>query len=160
MVGKADEKRSSTMKEPIEQRKSRRSFLNYLLATSLGATILAILYPIMKFVIPPTVAEATQTNVVAGKVDELKPNSGKIFKFGSKPGIVIETPGGKIRAFTAICTHLECTVQYREDLQHIWCACHNGHYDLSGKNIAGPPPRPLEEYAVNIRGEEIIVSKQ
>jgi cytochrome b6-f complex iron-sulfur subunit len=51
-------------------------------------------------------------------------------------------------------------VQYREDLQHIWCACHNGHYGLSGENIAGPPPRPLEEYAVNIRGDEIIVSKR
>jgi Rieske Fe-S protein len=41
----------------------------------------------------------------------------------------------------------------------IWCACHNGQYNLSGKNIAGPPPRPLEEYTVNIRGEEIVVSK-
>jgi Rieske Fe-S protein len=54
---------------------------------------------------------------------------------------------------------LQCTVQYRDDLHHVWCACHNGHYDLNGKNISGPPPRPLEQYAVNVRGDEIFVSK-
>ncbi len=32
----------------------------------------------------------------------------------------------------------------------IWCACHNGHYDLFGKNVAGPPPRPLEPYKVQV----------
>jgi len=89
----------------------------------------------------------------------LRSNSGMIFKFGSQPGILIKTPSGEIRAFSATCTHLNCTVQYRDDIQHVWCACHNGHYDLNGKNIAGPPPRPLEQYTVNIRGDEIFVSK-
>ncbi len=41
----------------------------------------------------------------------------------------------------------------------IWCACHNGRYDLTGKNVSGPPPRPLEEFHVNVRGDEIIVSR-
>jgi Rieske Fe-S protein len=138
----------------------RRRFINRLLGSSLGATLVAILYPIIRFLVPPQIAESAQSSAVAGKVSEMRPNSGKIFRFGSKPGIVIETPRGEIRAFTAICTHLQCTVQYREDLQHIWCACHNGHYDLHGKNIAGPPPRPLEEYTVNIRGDEILASKK
>ncbi len=137
----------------------RRRFINYLLSTSLGATLVAIVYPIIEFLIPPQVAEAPQNNVVAGKINELKPNSGKIFKFGTQPGILVRTSSGELRAFSAICTHLNCTVQYREDQQHIWCACHNGHYDLNGKNIAGPPPRPLEQYTVNVRGDEIIVSK-
>jgi Rieske Fe-S protein len=67
---------------------------------------------------------------------------------------------GELRAFSAVCTHLSCIVQYRPDLTQIWCACHNGHYDLNGKNIAGPPPKPLEEYAVNVRGDKIVVSKR
>ena len=58
-----------------------------------------------------------------------------------------------------MCTHLNCTVQYRADLSHIWCACHNGHFDLGGKNIAGPPPRPLDPLVVNARGGQIVVSK-
>jgi Rieske Fe-S protein len=51
-------------------------------------------------------------------------------------------------------------VQYRSDINHIWCACHNGHFDLNGKNIEGPPPKPLEEYVVNVRGDQIVVSKR
>ena len=136
-----------------------RRLINYLLGTGIGATLATFLYPAVKFMMPPEVPEAPQLTVVAGKVSDLRPNAGKIFKFGSKPGIVIETPTGEIRAFSAVCTHLACTVQYREDLQAIWCACHNGHYDLNGKNIAGPPPRPLEPYTVHIRGDEIVVSK-
>jgi len=90
---------------------------------------------------------------------DIKPNSGMIFKFGNSPGILIRTPTGELRAFSAVCTHLNCTVQYRTDLTEIWCACHNGRYNLSGKNVAGPPPRPLEAYAVNARGDQIVVSK-
>jgi cytochrome b6-f complex iron-sulfur subunit len=137
----------------------RRNFINYLLGTSLGATLVSILYPIVRFLVPPEVAEAQESTVVAGKVGELKPNSGKIFQFGTRAGILVKTSDGEFRAFSATCTHLQCTVQYRGDTQHIWCACHNGHYDLKGRNIAGPPPKPLEQYVVNIRGDEIIVSK-
>ncbi len=147
------------MSESPERSSRRRRFLNFLLGTSWGALLVAILYPIVKFLIPPPSVESSQSSVVAGTVKELHPNSGKIFKFGSKPGILIRTPAGEFRAFSAICTHLGCIVQYRPDLRHIWCACHNGHYDLYGRNIAGPPPRPLERYQVNIRGNEIIVSK-
>jgi Rieske Fe-S protein len=137
----------------------RRVFLNYLLGTTVGGTLLAIIYPIIQFLIPPAVSEASQYNVVAGTSNELRPGSGKIFKFGSQPGLLIRTPTGEMRAFSAVCTHLNCTVQYRPDLEHIWCACHDGHYDINGKNIAGPPPRPLEQYVVNFRGDDVIVSK-
>jgi Rieske Fe-S protein len=137
----------------------RRTFLNYLLGTTLGGTLSAIIYPIVQFLIPPTVAEASQSSVIAGTANELRQGSGKIFKFGSQPGLLIRTPTGELRAFSAICTHLNCTVQYRPDFEHIWCACHDGHYDINGKNIAGPPPRPLEQYVVNVRGDDIVVSK-
>ncbi len=120
----------------------------------------AIIYPTLRFLIPPKLPEATSSTVVAGNLDELAPNSGKIFRFGDKAGILIRTPSGEFKAFSATCTHLSCTVQYRPDLSHIWCACHNGHYDVNGKNISGPPPRPLEEFSVFVRGKEIVVSKK
>ena len=119
----------------------------------------AILYPILRFIIPPQVPEASTNRVVAAKLSELSPDSGKIFRFGDTPGIVIHTAEGQFKAFSAVCTHLNCTVQYRQDLKHIWCACHNGHYDLNGKNVAGPPPRPLEEYKVFVQGEDVIVTR-
>jgi Rieske Fe-S protein len=138
----------------------RRELLNWFLGTGVGALLFSILYPVTRYIIPPRVEESTtRTVTLSVKPGDVKANSGQIFKFGSQPGILIRSPGGDLRAFTAICTHLACIVQYRDDLGHIWCACHNGHFDLNGKNIAGPPPRPLEPYAVNVRGEQIVVSK-
>jgi len=110
------------------------------------------------FLVVLIASEPVPTSVIAGEVGALKPNSGKIFRFGNEPGILINTPGGEIKAFTAICTHLACTVQYRDDLEHIWCACHNGPYNLNGINIAGPPPRPLTPFKVNIKGDQIFAS--
>ncbi len=138
---------------------SRRNFINASLFGSLGALGAAIIYPIVRFFMPPKIPQAVQNEVVAAKVGELKLNSAKIFNFGTKPGILIYTEDGKIKAFSAICSHLDCIVQYRDDLKHIWCACHNGHFDLFGKNISGPPPNPLEEFKVTIINDDIIVSK-
>ncbi len=137
----------------------RRGFLNMLLGTGTVATLGAILYPVFRFMVPPKIIESSASTVVAAKVAEMKPNQGKIFKFGSKPGLLVQTPEGEYRAFSAICTHLDCTVQYRQEEKLIWCACHNGRYDLTGKNVSGPPPRPLEEFKVNVRGDEIVVSR-
>ena len=77
----------------------------------------------------------------------------------SKPGILIRTEKGDLKAFSASCTHLDCIVQYQPDKKDIFCACHNGIYDLTGKNVSGPPPRPLEEFTVNVKGDDIIVTR-
>jgi Rieske Fe-S protein len=139
---------------------SRRRFINWFLGTSAVAFLLWVFYPVARYLVPPEVGESTAGTVTLPiKPEDVKPNTGQIFKFGSRPGILVRTPAGELRAFTAICTHLNCTVQYRPDLSHIWCACHNGHYDLNGKNIQGPPPRPLDAFVVNVRGSQIVVSK-
>ncbi|MFQ6113594.1 MAG: ubiquinol-cytochrome c reductase iron-sulfur subunit [bacterium] len=137
----------------------RRKFVNLLLGTGLVTTLGAILAPIINFILPPRIQESAQSSVVAAKVGELPLNSGKVFRFGTKPGILVHTQADEYVAFSAVCTHLQCTVQYRRDFRHIWCACHNGHFDLTGKNIAGPPPRPLEAYKVDIRGEDVVVTR-
>ena len=140
---------------------SRRGFINWFLGTSAGAFLLSVLYPLSRYLVPPEVGESTAGTVTLADVkpESVKPNTGQIFKFGSRPGILIRTPSGDLRAFSAVCTHLNCTVQFRADLSHVWCACHNGHYDLNGKNIAGPPPRPLDALIVNARGNQLVVPK-
>ena len=139
---------------------SRRRFVNWFLGTSAGAFLLAVLYPVSRYLVPPTAGESAAGKVtLAIKSNDVKPNTGQIFKFGSRPGILVRTAAGELRAFSAVCTHLNCTVQYRPDFGHIWCACHNGHFDLNGKNVEGPPPRPLEAFVVNARDNQIVVSK-
>jgi Rieske Fe-S protein len=138
---------------------TRRSFLNYLLGSGTVATLAAVFYPVFRFMIPPRIVESASTTVVVSKIGDLRPNEGRIFKFGSRPGILVQTSEGEFRAFSATCTHLDCTVQYRTDEKMLWCACHNGRFDLTGKNVSGPPPRPLEAYRVHVRGDDIIVSR-
>ena len=141
----------------------RRTFLDALLSVGFVSTAVAIAYPIARFLVPPESGEAATNSVVAGKSAALKPNSAFIFPFGSKPAIVIRTADGELKAFNAVCTHLECTVQFKVDTSQIWCACHNGLYDLAGNVVSGPPPRSLESFAVKLRGEpgaeDIVVSR-
>ena len=131
-----------------------------LLGGGLFASAVSFFYPVLRYLVPPRVTDMGGDTVVAGKVGELRPNSGKIFRFGSRPGLLLLGADGQYRALSATCTHLSCTVQYRGDLRQVWCACHNGMYDLSGRNLSGPPPRPLEQYDVHVRGDEIVVSRR
>jgi Rieske Fe-S protein len=137
----------------------RRTFVDYLLGGGVLASLASFLYPVIRFMMPPPIREAIETSVVAGKLGELAPNTGKVFKFGRRPALLVNTPGGELVAYDGICTHLNCTIQYRPDYGQIWCACHNGFYDVSGKNIAGPPPRPLERLNVQVRGDDVVVSR-
>lgn len=138
---------------------NRRQFLNFILGGGLLGWLSSVLYPVISFLNPPKKAEANIQSVKAGLIEDFPVNSGKIIKFGRKPAILIRTEDGNFRAYFATCTHLDCIVQYRTDLQQIWCACHNGLYDINGLNISGPPPKPLEELTVNIVNNEITVSK-
>ncbi len=139
---------------------SRRGFVNWLLGTSVGGLLLAVLYPVTRYLIPPETAESTAATVTLSiRPEEVAPNSAQIFKFGNKPGILVRTAAGELRAFSASCTHLSCIVQYRDDLGRLWCACHNGHFDLNGRVVQGPPPAPLETFVVNVRGDQIVVSR-
>jgi len=138
---------------------NRRNFINFFLGGSLLGTIGAFLYPVIRFLIPPQQSEAAVKSVVAAQVGELAPNTSKIFKFGTTPGILIITSEGEYLAFSAICTHLTCSVVFESDTGTILCPCHNGKFDLSGNVISGPPPAPLESFKVEISGENIIVSK-
>lgn len=124
------------------------------------ASLASFIYPVLRYLIPPTSAELSSDTVLAGKIGDLKTNSGKIFRFGSRPALLVMTSDGQYHAMSAVCTHLGCTVQYRGDLHNVWCACHNGMYDLNGRNISGPPPRPLETYDVFVKGDEIYVRRQ
>ena len=143
-----------------EPEPTRRRVMEAFLGGGILATLASFLYPVLRYLVPPAVVDLGGDEVVAAKVVELKPNSGRIFRFGNRPGLLIMTVDGTYRALSATCTHLGCTVQYRSDMHEVWCACHNGIYDINGRNVSGPPPRPLDAYDVHVRGDEIVVSRK
>jgi len=139
---------------------NRRRWLTRLLGTSLGATVVSFLYPILRYAVPPATLEPSQSEVELDiKQADIPPNSARIVPFAGKAILLLKTAGGELRALTATCTHLACTVQYRPERADIWCACHNGTYDTNGLNVSGPPPRPLTKLEVNVRGDKIVLRR-
>lgn len=141
---------------------TRRNFLDRVIGLSGVALLASVFYPVFKFLVPPTSGEAnvSQVKLPFGRADiEGSSQKAKTFRFGRQLGIILVTSTGELRALQATCTHLDCTVRHRPDQEVLWCACHDGRYDLNGKNISGPPPRPLEVFVVNEIGADIFVSK-
>lgn len=136
---------------PSAEGPTRRSVVNWFLGTSIGGLLASVLYPVVRFMSPPEVPEATTHQVEAGPVNdpELLDRGFKIVRFGSEPVILLKAGDDDFRAYSATCTHLDCIVEYRSADRMIWCNCHNGGYDLTGRNVTGPPPRPLTPYVVH-----------
>ena len=59
-----------------------------------------------------------------------------------------------------VCTHLSCRVTWKDDLKEYVCPCHDGHFDIDGKVVSGPPPRPLDQYAASIENDNITIQFQ
>lgn len=139
---------------------SKRDFLKYFLGGGILAWLGAVFYPVLAYLKPPKQGDVEVTSVKAGKLSEIEKESGTIVRFGNKPVLMVRTAEGEVHAFSATCTHLDCTVQFRKDMGVIWCACHNGKYDLNGRVVGGPPPRPLDEYRVIVQADEVIISSR
>ncbi len=150
----------NTSHDQVVAQPEKRKLLSFILSGGLFALAGTILYPILAYLKPPKQGDVEVSSVKAGKLVDIEKDSGQIVKFGTKPVILVRTANDELRAFSATCTHLDCTVQYKKDMGVIWCACHNGKYDLAGRNISGPPPRPLDEYRVVVQGEEVFISKK
>lgn len=132
--------------------KATRRYVNWFLGTSIGALLASIFYPVARFLSPPEVPESTTNRVEAGPTNdaEFLDKGFKIIRFGNEPVIVIRLGADDFRAFSAICTHLACIVDFQKDWPRIWCYCHNGWYDVQGQVVSGPPPRPLPPFETNL----------
>jgi Rieske Fe-S protein len=73
------------------------------------------------------------------------------------PKIVVTQPtAGNFKAFTAVCTHMGCTVGSIAD-GTITCPCHGSQYSIKDGSVKkGPAPKPLAEIAIKVDGDEIV----
>lgn len=136
------------------ENQGRRRFLITCIGglTAVGAA--AVVYPLLAYLSPKKgvsarrAVEIPETDVSEGKA--------KFFEFEGKTAVVIRAKG-TVRAFSAVCTHLGCIVQWEKDKEQFLCPCHAGRFNADGEVISGPPPRPLEKLAVAMRNGKIIV---
>jgi cytochrome b6-f complex iron-sulfur subunit len=74
-----------------------------------------------------------------------------------KTRVFIVTSAAGPTVFSAVCSHLGCLVNYQKDKHEFVCPCHGGRYDLTGKNIAGPPPAPLTRFPLKTKDGMVLV---
>lgn len=135
---------------------SRRTFLDWLLMGGLLAWGAAFVAPVITYVWPSQKRGPNSQTVSAGKVDEFAEWQHKMIALDNRPVIVVRTPQG-FRAYSAVCTHLGCIVGWDAGRRQIACPCHAGFFDLNGRPVAGPPPRPLTEQSVVVVNNEVMV---
>jgi len=123
----------------------------------------AIGYPVYRYLESPIekAEGATQvTEVTLPDAARLPLGAVLMFKFGSRPAMLIHHKDDTWVALDAVCTHLGCTVQYETARNRIFCACHGGVYDArTGANVSGPPPKPLKRLYPRVTDSGVIVSR-
>ena len=137
----------------------RRNFLMRALIIWFFMLLSPVLYVIVRYVVPPKLREKILEVLNVGKISDIQVNSAKIVKFNKLPIVLVHTSENQIKAYSAVCTHLGCVVQYNESDKNFHCNCHGSVFDLTGKNIAGPAPRPLTPYRVELKEDNIFVLK-
>lgn len=103
-------------------------------------------------------ATAQEAKPVTFLVSELPVGGAKYVTYGGVPAIVIRTPES-IKAYSLVCTHLGCIVEWQQEAQEFYCACHDGRFDQFGEVIAGPPPVPLEQFSVSVEDGTVVVGE-
>jgi len=138
---------SRSKSEPVES--ARRGFFAVLsgLALALLAWPKAVLAGSKPWVAIPL-----------SKAPKLKKTGGSmVTRIRGQELLVIRDGDGSVHAFEAKCPHEECDLNYAPERQAVECPCHDAFFDLCGKVLQGPPPRPLVSYPAIVDGDRILL---
>jgi cytochrome b6-f complex iron-sulfur subunit len=143
--------------ETVSNPTTRRHFLDLLLGASLFGWLASIAYPVIRYLKPlPQTGPGGPTHLTREEASKLEQKQFVIVPVSGQRAIVLQSKD-QLHAFSAKCTHEGCTVSYLPGQSVIWCPCHDGRFDLEGRVLSGPPPRPLPKYAVNRQPDGTIV---
>jgi cytochrome b6-f complex iron-sulfur subunit len=140
---------------------SRRHFLDLLLGASFLGWLVSIAYPIIRYLKPlPQTGPTGPTRLTRDEASKLEQNKFVIVPVSGQRVIVFQSQD-QLLALSAKCTHEGCTVTYLPGQSVVWCPCHDGRFDLTGRVLSGPPPQPLTKYAAQRQPDGgIVVSEE
>ena len=133
----------------------RRRFLGILLSVLGSAAVGSFVYPLVKFLAPPP--RAGKDKNISIKKSDIPSGEAKEIVLNNTPVIIINLQEKGYVAFSKVCTHLGCLVEYDKRQGVLACPCHAGTFDLEGNVLSGPPPRPLSVIPLRIKGEIIVI---
>jgi cytochrome b6-f complex iron-sulfur subunit len=112
----------------------------------------------LQFLVPRRGERQSET-VLIGVESKIRLGEAVPMDLGGHKILVLKTKEG-VSAFSRRCTDLGCLVSWNKEREQFVCPCHQGIFDKTGLNIAGPPPRPLDRLNIVKRGEQLYVSIQ
>ena len=140
---------------------TRRGFLQWLLGFSVVSTFVGMFTPVIGYLLPPQRSNLGSNDpIMVGAVADFTVGTGKVVSVNDKPVIVVNTSAGGIKAFSAICTHLGCVVNWDAKRNVIHSPCHDGLFNpVTGAVVGGPPPRPLPAYELTVKDGKVYVGQ-
>jgi cytochrome b6-f complex iron-sulfur subunit len=144
------------------ERRTRRSFLDFLLGASVVGGIGTVVYPVLRYLKPlPVSGSGGPIKLDASEKGQLEKERFVIVRAGAERVLVLKDTDDELRALSARCTHEGGTVRYETSESVIWCACHNARFDLDGRVLSGPPPTPLPRFKAQLdESGDVVVSLQ
>ena len=140
---------------PQDHYLARRDFAKFLVLTSFAFVVGQAWIALQDLV---RGRSARPAPVKVASLRDIPAGSARTFRFPGEhdPCLLIRMPEGDLLAYSQKCTHLSCAVVPRIEEGVLRCPCHEGYFDLlTGRNIAGPPPRPLPKIGLEIRGDDV-----
>ena len=153
---------------------SRRRFMTSTAHTAGAIAASAILLPALGFAVAPAFHRAAATWQPLGRPEDFTDDTyvtrtiriaddigdtGKSTVFVRRRNPRIDTePADEFNRYIALtsrCAHVGCPVSFKEAARSFVCPCHGGVYDLRGRRIGGPPPRPLDRFYTRVRGDMV-----
>lgn len=101
------------------------------------------------------VAKQFKEYLTPGDIDSVKdlaPGEGAIIRSGLTKAAVYRDDEGKLYAYSAVCPHLKCIVEWNASEKTFDCPCHGSRFTCYGKVINGPAPHDLEEVGITENG--------
>jgi menaquinol-cytochrome c reductase iron-sulfur subunit len=153
------------------KRISRRDFMKATTAAIGGLIGLATSVPVIGFLVSPALRESQGASWIdLGSLEKYPigttPSSFEFTQTNvngwertalSYGVFVVRKDDQTVQVLSNVCTHLGCRVIWHPDIEHYVSPCHDGHFDLTGKNISGPPPRPLDEFTAKIENGNLFI---
>jgi menaquinol-cytochrome c reductase iron-sulfur subunit len=153
---------------------TRRRFMTVTANGAGAVAAMAFTLPALGFAIGPifkqngmgwqavgTTDQFTETNYIP-VIITLQPeigDAGKSTAYVRKKDPAIDTdPADRDSPYIAIsdrCVHLGCPVRWVPASERFLCPCHGGVYDLLGRRVSGPPPRPLDRFYTRLNGDVV-----
>jgi nitrite reductase/ring-hydroxylating ferredoxin subunit len=135
---------------------NRRDFLNEITAAALGITGLGGAVVTLNYISPNVLFEPPARFRI-GPPEDYPVNSVNFLR--EQQVFIVRTVNGFF-AVSAICTHLGCITEWKPDDNLIECPCHGSRYTREGTKVAGPAPRSLPHFNIQLGPDgQLVVDK-